>query len=406
MKGCTSVLFSQNETSTDDQQRICREYAERQGWRIIESYAETVSGAAFGNRPEFLRMRAAAMAGRFAVLLVTDTGRLTRSQELAPLIERLRFQRVRIIGVQDAFDSSTGTSDMQAGLTGIASVEFRRMVKARTHAALKIRAQTARATGGKAYAYSSKGELVPHEAEIVREIFERFAGGESYRAIAASLNARGVPSPGSAWKRQQRRGSGWTGSAIRAILFNERYAGRIRWNVSEWRKDPDTGRRQRVMRPRTDWISRVDESQRIVSDGLWDRPHRRRVRTGASDPRLKSGGRPKFLLSGLLICDVCNAHYVLDGSFGYTRGSYRDGAACSNGVRVRRDRAEHVLVDPIRDELLAPERVALMAREMQEYYSQQARVLQSRAIEMPGELAQLSARIERLRDRLRQGDPD
>jgi hypothetical protein len=97
---------------------------------------------------------------------------------------------------------------------------------------------------------------------------------------------------------------------------------------------------------------------------------------------------------------------VLDGAFRYGCASYREGNACSNDARVRRDHAEHVLLDPIRQDLLAPERVARMAKEMQEYYVEQSRALRARAIEAPKELEQITARIERLRERLRQGDPD
>lgn len=67
----------------------------------------------------------------------------------------------------------------------------------------------------------------------------------------------------------QRRAHGWAGSGVRAMLRNERYRGVVHWNVSEWRKDPDTGKRQRVVRPRSQWITHADESLRIVSDELF-----------------------------------------------------------------------------------------------------------------------------------------
>jgi hypothetical protein len=62
------------------------------------------------------------------------------------------------------------------------------------------------------------------------------------------------------------------------ILHNERYRGVLQWNTSEWRKDPDTGKRRRVMRPRAEWITHVDESLRIISDDLWERAQRAMVR--------------------------------------------------------------------------------------------------------------------------------
>ena len=39
----------------------------------------------------------------------------------------------------------------------------------------------------------------------MREIFARFAGGESIKGIVRDLNVRKVPSPGSSWQRSERR---------------------------------------------------------------------------------------------------------------------------------------------------------------------------------------------------------
>jgi site-specific DNA recombinase len=395
----------QNESSIDDQVRVCSEYAQRQGWQVVEQYTDAgISGAAMGNRPGFLRMRADGMAGRFSVLLVIDTTRLARSQELAPLIERFRYQGVRVIGVQDAFDSAAGTADMQAGLSGIMSVEFRRMIKARTHAALESRAKGGRATGGRAYGYHD-GQVDEGEACIVREIFGRFADGASCRTIAGELNERRIASPGSTWNRTERRSKGWMGSGIRAMLLNERYRGAIHWNVSEWRKDPDTGSRKRVERPRSEWISRQDESLRIVSDELWERAQRR-LRPAKIDTRLQAGGKPKHLLSGLLRCAVCGSKYTITDAKSYGCFGYHDGKSCSNGVRIRRDQIQDKLLNKLRQGMLAPDVVTAMADEIEEQFAAWVKGRQAGAAQLPAEVIEITARIEKLRDRLKAGDPD
>jgi hypothetical protein len=158
------------------------------------------------------------------------------------------------------------------------------------------------------------------------------------------------------------------------------------------------------MRPRSEWISRDDESLRIISHSQWERAQRRMH--PKDDARLKAGGRPKYLLSGLLRCDKCGAHYIMRDKRAYACSSFLNGAACSNGIHVRRDRVESVLLDPIRNDLLSPERVQRMAKEMQRSYLEAARATQARAAEAPRELEDLAARIERLRERLRRGDPD
>jgi site-specific DNA recombinase len=396
----------QTDSSIADQVRVCTEYAARQRWEILERYEDQgISGAALGNRPGVLNLREAALARRFDVVLVTDLSRLSRSNgDLSTLIDRLVNRNIRVIGVQDGYDSARKGHKMQAGLSGIIGEAFREMVKDRTYTALESRARTQRPTGGKAFGYL--GNVVDAEkAVIVQGIFEQFVEGASCRTIAEGLNARATPSPGSTWNRTERRCHGWMGSAVRAMLMNPRYKGEIVWNQSEWRKDPDSGRRVRIERPSSEWIIYRDESQRIVTDELWGAAQRR-LRPAPNDVRLKSGGKAKFLLSGLLRCDVCGAHYVMANAFDYQCGSYRDGAACHNGMRVRRDHAQDVLVTPIKDDLLAPERVDRMVGEMEAYYREKLSLHAAKAVEAPRNLSELEARIARLRERLRRGDPD
>jgi site-specific DNA recombinase len=89
----------------------------------------------------------------------------------------------------------------------------------------------------------------------------------------------------------------------------------------------------------------------------------------------------------------------------YVCSGHRDGA-CANSIRVRRDAVETAVLNPLRDDLLAPERVARLAKELQQEYAERMRSMQARAVEVPKELDALDARIARLRDRLKNGDPD
>jgi site-specific DNA recombinase len=396
----------QNESSITDQVRVCTEYAGRQTWQIAEHYEDQgISGAALGNRPGVLRLQEAALARRLDVVLVTDLSRLSRSNgDLSKMIDRLTAKGIRVVGVQDGYDSARKGHKMQAGLSGIIGEAFREMVKDRTYAALESRAKEKRATGGRAYGYRD-GKVDRGEAFIIREIFGKFADGASCRAIATELNGRRIPSPGSTWNRTERRAHGWMGSGIHVILRNERYRGVVHWNCSEWRKDPDTGKRQRVMRPQSEWITHRDESLRIVSDDLWQRSQRR-LNPAKEDTRLKAGGKPKYLLSGLLRCETCGAHYTIADKLSYACSSNHGGNACGNTVRVRKDRVEAVLLNPVNERLLSPERVKRMAEEMRGYYLERSQAMQARAVEAPRELQELGARIDRLRARLQKGDPD
>jgi hypothetical protein len=115
-----------------------------------------------------------------------------------------------------------------------------------------------------------------------------------------------------------------------------------------------------------------------------------------------------FLLKPLLDSSlkVCGSHYVLNSATAYSCSGYANGRTCSNGARARRDALEYTLLEPVRAQLLTPARVERMAKEMQAYYVQSLKAMQARALEAPRELHELTARIERLRERLKHGDPD
>lgn len=345
MKAVVYARFStemQSESSIDDQLRVCRDYAAARGWTVTDEFSDRgISGAALGNRPGAQQAIAAARD----VLLVNDLSRLSRSQDLAPLLSRLRHRGVRVIGVQDGYDSDSRTARMQAGLSGIMSEEFRSMIADRVRSALEMRAKEGRPTGGKAYG----------DPEIVREIFRRFADGESLRSIANDLNRRGIPSPGADWKKRASPRGRWVTSALHSLVQNERYAGRLVWNRSRWIKNPDTGKRERRERPESEWI--VQAVEPVVDEALWTRAQARFTRRGAG-----KGGQPSYVLSGLLVCELCGSKLIVVGG---TQRRYGCGAHHAGGEHACRNRstfpqkvAEHLLLEHVRERMLSPVAVA------------------------------------------------
>jgi site-specific DNA recombinase len=170
-----------------------------------------------------------------------------------------------------------------------------------------MRAMSGRATGGKVYGYNSIGQVIETEAVVVREIFGRFAQGESMKSIVRDLNVRKVPSPGASWQRSSRRKDGcWLISTLNPLLQNERYVGRAVWNRSTWIKDPDSGRRTRRERPESEWI--VSSCPAVIEVSDWDKVQQR-CKERATGQR---AGQPRrYLLSGLLFCEQCGARLVV-----------------------------------------------------------------------------------------------
>jgi site-specific DNA recombinase len=280
---------------------------------------------------------------------------MSRSQDLAPLVSRQHYRGVRIIGVQDGFDSTSRTARMQAGMSGIMSEEFRAQIADRTRSSMVMHAQLGASTGGRAYGYRDD------ETVIVREIFDRFASGDTLKQIANELNRRKVPSPGAQWKRDKRATHGrWLVSALHAIIRNERYVGRLIYNRSAWHKDPESGIRKRVERPQSEWV--VRECAALVDEATW---RASQLRIGA---RTQPGGVRKYLLSGLLVCGQCGSKMVVMGGSQrrYVCGTHHGGGehACSNGASVPRSILEERILQPVMEDLLSPESIDRAMRTM------------------------------------------
>src|SRR5262249_46376308 len=154
-----------------------------------------------------------------------------------------------------------------------------------------------KSAGGRAYGYvppalsgTGRIEIDPAQSRVVIQIFTWYADGWSPRAIAAELNRRGIPSPGAAWKRTERRRGGWVVSAIAGaperglgILNNETYRGRIVWNRVRWvRSAADSSRRRCVPNPPSEWVTHEDERLRIVPRDLWQAVKSRQQRRTAT----------------------------------------------------------------------------------------------------------------------------
>jgi len=430
MRAALYARFSsdlQRATSIEDQFRNCRKRAEGEGWTVVATFADAAMSGSDANRPQYRAMLEAAARREFDVLIVDDLSRLTRDAvECERTIRRLEFAGLRIVATSDGYDSTSKARKVHRGFKGLMNEIFLDDLRERVHRGLTGQAQKHYWCGGRPYGYRLKPVLDPlrldvygqparigtvleideGQAAVVRDIFTTFGDGASCLVIARELNARGIPSPGSTWKRQTRRCKGWMASAVRVILKNPLYCGRVRWNVSQFVRDPDTGKYKRRRRPKTEWVEHREESLRIVPEEVFERAQARTRVLANSDRRLKSGGRAKYLLSGLLVCNVCKAHYVIADARSYACSGHWNGGACSNHIRVRRDAVERIILGGICGELLAPERVARMAKEIHVAYVERMRERAARIEMLPRELQELDARIARLRERLKAGDPD
>jgi site-specific DNA recombinase len=411
---------AQDATSISGQIANCETLANEHGWNIVARYSDAAISGNDDSRPGYQALLADAESGKFDGILVDETSRLTRRPgELPRLMEELTFRNQWISDCK-GFDSRQETAALLAALYGgIDSLELRK-IRARTHRSLRERHKAGFSAGGKCYGYTTelvdpddpntkkRTVVVPEQAKIVSEIFERYADGESPRCICSDLNRRGVPSPGSTWNRTKRRAKGWANTALvgtakmyTGILRREQYVGEVVWNRTKWKKVPGTSKRACELRPEAEWIRVSHPDLRIVDDLLWQKTQARlRAARAKSHPNtLAKRGRPsKYLLSGLMICGECGANYIMQDTRAYGCSGHTSGGKhlCSNAMRVKREVAESALLANIKNRLLSDELTTYVEKQ----FRAAIRDLESRedapAIEL--ELAGIEQKISKVLD--------
>ena len=379
----------QREASIEDQLRVCRLYAEKQGWTIADSYHDrAVSGASL-IRPGIQALLGDALRDRFDVVLAEALDRISRDQEdVAGVFKRIAFAGVKIITLSEG-----EITHLHVGLKGTMNALFLKDLADKTRRGLRGRVEAGKSGGGLCYGYEvvkradAAGEPIygerrikAEEVEIVRRIFREFAAGTSPRRIAMALNKEGVPGPlGRTWGDTTIRGHVSRGTGL---INNELYIGRLVWNRQRYIKDPSTGKRGRF-NPREDWITTEVPELRIIEDVLWQGVRARQAELAHVFPattiglrearakRFNAARRPAFLLSGLLTCGCCQGRYgiLLHDRYGCLNHSRR--GSCDNNRTIRRGVIEQRALSGLTENLVSAQAVAEAVRGYHEELNRQ-----------------------------------
>jgi len=275
-----------------------------------------------------------------------------------------------------------------------------------------------KAAGGLAYGYRiAKGdgaepgdrEIVEDQAEIVVRIFHEFADGRSPEKIARQLNREKIPGPGDRpWSNTTIRGQSARGTGL---LNNDLYRGVLVWNRCSYIKDPHTGKK--VARPNLPEMWEMVEvpQWRIVDDALWIRVKARqeaitrKYRSDAQpenrDVAKRSGNlnathRPRFLLSGLLVCGCCDGGYTVSGKDRYGCATRRQTGLCDNNRTINRQELEARVLTGLKDRLLEPHLVAEAVAEFHNELKRQKRIEKRERRTRARRLAEVDRKIAKM----------
>lgn len=283
----------ENKARADDPDRVrgsnvsqldsCQHLAKSRRWDVV-AVEEDISVSAYSGRERPAWQRVLGMVGRgeVDVIIAWHMDRMTRSMtDLEELILLAEKHEVGVMTVEGDINLTTEMGRMVARiLTAVARAEVERKGERQRRANQQRAAQGIPwRTGFRAFGYTLDGEVVEHEAALIREAAEDVLNGTPLRAIVRRWKDVGVPTA-----RSRKDSNGWTHRSVRSILLNPRHAGIATY------KGEVVGKGK--------WAAIIPEETHVLLVATLTDPSRSR-----GDKTL--GNKPRNLLSGIAKCGEC-----------------------------------------------------------------------------------------------------
>ncbi|RZL73717.1 MAG: recombinase family protein, partial [Sphingomonas sp.] len=265
-------------SSSADQAASCMKLVDYLGGTVVATYLDPEQSGYRRDRPGLMQLIRDIETGVVDLVVCEALDRLARdAEDVAFLGKKLMYHRVALHTVSEGH-----VDEIKFAVAGLLGAIFIKHLIDKTVRGMEAAVLDGRFAGGRAYGYKrvvkldARGEIIrglleidTPQAVVVERIFTEFAAGASSIQIATRLNADGIPGP---------RGGQWNASTIRGdpkkatgILNNPLYVGRLVWGRRQWRRNPDSEKRERRyrLRDRSEWIEVEVPHIRVVSDAQW-----------------------------------------------------------------------------------------------------------------------------------------
>jgi site-specific DNA recombinase len=379
----------QSETSSEDQIRNCRNLAQQKGWDVLDEYIrsdEELTGRTLVGREglaDLLRL-AQQRPRPFDCILIDDTSRLGRDlPDVLKVCDMFMHHGVFIYFVSDRLDSREESFRIVYLVKGYGDERYSKDLGKKIHRGQEGKIRKGYTSGAWCYGYKNtyirdatqkgihgeekvvavKQQKIPEQAAIILRIMEMRASGLSFARIAKTLKAEGVPSPQRKWNG--RIIDCWLPSTIKQITNNELYRGVRHWNRTQRVLNPADGKKNKRVKPKSEWVRVEVPDLRIVSDELWERVQQvnRQMKDKLYGRRLGGLNRTPqsrtYMFSNITYCGQCGGKFsvIIGGEaskvrYGCKNHRFRD--TCSNKVTIKWKPLEEQLIAAISKNLLDP----------------------------------------------------
>ena len=299
------------QNSLQNQQEICRAFAEKKGWSIAGSSADdNISGMNFSRRGLDM-LTAAVQAKQVDAVLVKDLSRLGRHKtQTALFIDYLRERQVRVISATEGVDTFRDEDDLIIGVRGLMNDYYAKDIGKKIRAGYRQK-QKDGIVITPPFGYwkdRNTGQIkIDAEAAVtVQLIYSLYLQGCGQKEIARRLNAAGRKTP--AQLRAERCGREvrqthktrdgqflWTYASVKNILVEEAYTGVLVNHRREY-----LGGKARAVNE-ADWLRHENFYPVIIEKTIWQQ-----VQTQLrQQARPAVNNRTKHRYAGLLACQEC-----------------------------------------------------------------------------------------------------
>ena len=284
----TNALKNES-NSVFNQRRLLQDYYDTHeslhGYEVIVFCDDGVTGTHF-DRPKFDELIEMARNQEIHCIMVKDLSRFGRNfLEMGNYLELiLPLYGVRFISINDAFDSDDYlgvTGGLELALRNLINNMYSRDLSTKVRSAYRTRNLRGEYWGGSGFygyqvhPYNKKRLIVDEQVrDIIVMIFESCVAGMTTSEIAQMLNAMGLPSP----LEHKRRNGGfyngvvkeetgiWLKGAVRKILTDERYTGKM---ITNTRETEEVGKPKMRSLPRDQWIIVPGTHEAIISEEMF-----------------------------------------------------------------------------------------------------------------------------------------